>query len=127
MLLLIAAVFTGCKKECQWYLTGDDCEKEVREDFYGTYNGNFVASGQTYAGHATLSAHPSEQIKLLLDGNIIVRLGNSSRAFIDSQPFPGQPGATITGTLDRNGSSLFMDIQIEQNGNYTYTTFSGVR
>ena len=127
VLLLIAAALTGCKKECQWFMTGDDCEQEVREDFYGTYNGNFVANGQTYSGHATLSAHPSGPTQLLLDGNIVVRLGNTTTAFIDQQAFPGQVGATITGSLTRNGTSLYMEITILQNGNYTYTSFSGVR
>lgn len=128
--MLIA--FTGCKKECEYYMEGKKCDSEVREKYYGTYVGTstMTAAGNGQTETQTVASNVTAQS----DGKEWVNLGSGIKAqLVTASTFEiplqiiisGQNSAQIQGSGSFGQNTLgFAMVWIQNNNNFAYT-FNG--
>jgi len=112
--LLLLTAFTGCKKLCDEWHEGNFCKDEVRERYYGTYNGYNSAMGNF---SINVTGGPSER-DLNLDG-IEARLTSKTDFTVNSQyVFYGGTYATISGYGNFSGNTLHQYLTVNSTAFY---------
>ena len=100
-LLAISFVFNGCDKckdvvcingdcnkgncDCYDWYEGDKCENEMREKFYGTYEGTLNCDGESHPVYSILSEAGNELNKIAWDSGWYLELTSSTEFTVPEQ------------------------------------------
>ncbi len=108
--LLFASViiFTSCKKEeesitCEYYLTGENCENELRNKLAGTYNGMATDGNLQEPYSFVLKAYSSNPKRMSVSDYYEIEL-TSAIEFVFVE--------TLQGDAQVSGSGTFIDGKI---------------
>lgn len=124
----LALAFTACKKECPYYMEGENCDTEVREKYYGTYVGTSTIGSQTQNTYFIVSPNA--------EGPEYIKLSEANAKLVTANEFdiPYQllysNGNTyqIEGEGSFNGSLLNVSIVWTFGGTSSYSeTFQGTK
>ena len=79
IVFIFSIVLLGsCAKECdQWY-EGSNCDVEMREKFYGVFNGTLTGAGQTMTVTTSITPSSDGVQKLIIDGVAYVELSTTT-------------------------------------------------
>jgi hypothetical protein len=103
--------------DCTTYYDGKNCEKEVRENYYGSYPGIATAGGQASNRTFVVSKHSGGIHKFWLDSKIDCNLTSATDFKIPSQEYEDN-GLTyqIEGSGKFDGNQLTATVEMSYQG-----------
>ena len=120
LITLLMFASTGCKKECDYWYKGDDCSTEVRQDYFGLYNGTYEENDLTplflsdrFDVDVTVTAYPNDPkgFYLISPFDSVYAVLSSETTF--SIPFHSYPSPGLGyDSYDVEGSGSFTGSQV---------------
>ena len=127
-LAVFVFAFSSCKKECEYWEEGKKCDTEVREKYFGTYNGVVTISGTPQNAYSAVATSSDGPKNFIIDSQIDCELTSETAFDIPLQNFySGGNAMQVEGSGSFSGNQLIYNCILTFNGATNVMSFSGTK